>query len=35
MTYSRKPAPAVAVTAQCNGLPVRMVITKNFVVEAG
>jgi hypothetical protein len=30
MTYSRKPAPAVAVTAQCNGLPVRMVISENF-----
>jgi hypothetical protein len=33
MTYSRKPAPAAAVIAQCKGLPVRIVMLKNQRVQ--
>jgi hypothetical protein len=29
MTYSKKPAPAAAVIAQCKGLPVRIVMLQN------
>jgi hypothetical protein len=33
MAYSRKPAPAAAVMAQCKGLPVRIVMLKRSEVK--